>query len=91
ARTAPRDLLGAFVTRFAAIYRATDPPMAERVRAAWLPVAGTIGEIVRATTVDGTTVVGSAERIDDDGALVVVTDEGLARVGFGDVEHLRGA
>jgi BirA family biotin operon repressor/biotin-[acetyl-CoA-carboxylase] ligase len=89
ARAIPRDLLGAFLTRFAAIYRASDPALPERVRAAWIPLASTMGRIVRATTVDGTNVIGVADGLDDDGALLLATDAGSVRVAFGEVEHLR--
>jgi BirA family transcriptional regulator, biotin operon repressor / biotin---[acetyl-CoA-carboxylase] ligase len=86
-----RALLTAFLVRFAAAYTADDASLAERVRHAWLPVSVTIGQRVRATTVDGHDVVGRAVGIDDFASLLVSTDTGEVRVSFGDVEHLRPA
>jgi BirA family biotin operon repressor/biotin-[acetyl-CoA-carboxylase] ligase len=90
-RVGQRSLLTAFLVRFAAAYTASEPSLAERVRHAWLPVSSTIGQLVRATTVDGRDVVGRAVGIDDFGSLLLSTDAGEVRVAFGDVEHLRAA
>jgi BirA family biotin operon repressor/biotin-[acetyl-CoA-carboxylase] ligase len=84
-----RDLLGAFLVRFQAGYAPSAPSWEERVRDAWLPVAATIGRLVEATTTSGATVRGRAVGIDDTGALLISTDDGEARVAFGDVRHLR--
>lgn len=89
ARVGQRALLTAFLVRFAAIYTAGDASLPERVRSAWLPVSATIGQLVRATTVDGHEVSGRAVGVDDFGSLLLSTDAGEIRVGFGDVDHLR--
>jgi BirA family transcriptional regulator, biotin operon repressor / biotin---[acetyl-CoA-carboxylase] ligase len=91
ARVGQRALLTEFLVRLASAYTASEPSIAERVRHAWLPVSSTIGQLVRATTVDGRVAVGRAVGIDDFGALQLSTDTGEVRVGFGDVEHLRPA
>jgi len=83
-----RELLEAFITRFAKVYTASDIAFPQRVRNAWLSQSATIGQIVRAETVDGREVTGRAVGIDDFGSLLLSTDEGEARVAFGEVEHL---
>ena len=83
-----RDLLTAFLVRFEEVYDAVEPSFPERVRVAWMPAAGTVGQLVRATRTDGTVVTGRATGIDDFGALRLSTDTGEARVAFGDVQHL---
>jgi BirA family biotin operon repressor/biotin-[acetyl-CoA-carboxylase] ligase len=49
----------------------------------------TLGRQVRATTVDGRTVEGSAADLDDRGSLVIVSGGTRETVAFGEVEHLR--
>jgi len=83
-----RDLLTAFLVRFARVYDAADSAFPERVRHAWLPLSDTIGQVVSAVTLDGREVSGRAVGIDDFGSLQLSTDEGEARVGFGEIEHL---
>ncbi len=85
-----RDLLTAFLVRFYDTYNSADAGFPERVRGAWLPVASTIGSLVKATTMSGERVVGRAVGVDDFGGLLLSTDAGEARVAFGDVEHLEG-
>jgi BirA family transcriptional regulator, biotin operon repressor / biotin---[acetyl-CoA-carboxylase] ligase len=87
---AMRDLLESFFVRFYRTYHSPDSGFAERVRGAWLPVSSTIGSLVEATTVSGERLVGRAVGVDDFGALLLSTDSGEARVGFGEVEHLAG-
>ena len=84
-----RELLTAFLVRFANTYTTDDASLPERVRHAWLPVSATIGQVVRATTSDGRTVTGRAVGIDGFGSLQLSTDDGELRVGFGEIEHLR--
>ena len=86
-----RELLEAFITRFAKVYTARDIAFPQRVRNAWLSQSATIGQIVRAETVDGREVAGRAVGIDDFGSLLLSTDEGESRVAFGEVEHLRSS
>ncbi len=83
-----RELLVAFLVRMAASYEAAEPTLPERVRAAWMPVAGTMGQLVRATGTEGHEIVGRAVGIDDFGSLRLSTDEGEALVSFGDVHHV---
>lgn len=55
-------------------------------------VCGTLGTVVRVELPGGGSVSGLAERLDDDGALVVVDDAGVShRVLAGDVRHVRAA
>jgi BirA family biotin operon repressor/biotin-[acetyl-CoA-carboxylase] ligase len=88
-RAGQRELLAAFITRFAAIYDTHDASLPERVRQAWIPVSATIGQVVSATTTGGHEAVGRAVGIDGFGSLLLSTDTGEVRVAFGDVEHLR--
>jgi biotin-(acetyl-CoA carboxylase) ligase len=88
-RVGLRELLIAFLVRFANVYTTDDASLPERVRHAWLPVSATIGQVVRATTSDGHESIGRAVGIDGFGSLQLSTDEGELRVGFGEIEHLR--
>jgi BirA family transcriptional regulator, biotin operon repressor / biotin---[acetyl-CoA-carboxylase] ligase len=83
-----RTLLQAFIVRFAPVYTVADASFPVRVRNEWLPLSATIGQVVRAETVDGREVQGRAVGIDDFGSLLLSTDEGEARVAFGEIEHL---
>ena len=85
----PERVLGGFLQRFRARYRPGDEGFARTVVAEYLAVAATVGRRVRARTTGGDSVEGVAEDVGDDGALLVRTDAGLRRVGFGEVEHLR--
>jgi BirA family biotin operon repressor/biotin-[acetyl-CoA-carboxylase] ligase len=58
------------------------------VRAAWREMSDTLGREVRVRS-GGVDVVGVAEDVDESGALLVRTAEGLERVVSGDVEMLR--
>jgi BirA family biotin operon repressor/biotin-[acetyl-CoA-carboxylase] ligase len=53
------------------------------------PVCATLGRRVRAFTTEGTTVEGEAVDVDETGALIVGTFDGLELVRSGEVEHLR--
>jgi BirA family biotin operon repressor/biotin-[acetyl-CoA-carboxylase] ligase len=83
--TAPRSLLVAFVRHLHAGYSGPDTDLPERVRAAWLPLADTIGREVEATATTGETVRGRAVGIDAFGGLLVSTDAGERVVAFGEV------
>ena len=86
-----RELLGAFLVRFEEVYTADELSWEERARGAWLSTAATIGRLVEATTDEGATVRGRAVGIDDFGGLRLSTEDGDARVSFGEVTHLRDA
>ena len=58
------------------------------VRAAWRGMSDTLGRAVSARGGDGE-VVGTAEDIDDSGALLIRTEQGIRRVVAGDVQLLR--
>jgi BirA family biotin operon repressor/biotin-[acetyl-CoA-carboxylase] ligase len=81
-------LLGEFLRRFRERYRPEDPAFPESVLAAYRPVAATLGRRVRATTVDGRVVEGTASDLDVGGDLIVETEEGRHAVAFGEVLHL---
>jgi biotin-(acetyl-CoA carboxylase) ligase len=87
----PRTLLGAFLERFWLVYEAGEPSWEERVRGEWLPMSATIGELVEATTADGSVVRGRASGIDDFGGLRLSVDVGEVVVGFGEIRHLGSA
>jgi BirA family biotin operon repressor/biotin-[acetyl-CoA-carboxylase] ligase len=60
------------------------------VAAAYRRRCDTVGRRVQVDQLDGVTIVGRADSIDDDGRLVVATDDGrVITVGVGDVTHLR--
>jgi biotin-(acetyl-CoA carboxylase) ligase len=69
-------------------YSAPDGDLAERVRAAWLPLSDTIGREVDATATTGEKVHGRAVGIDTFGGLLVSTDSGERVVAFGEVAML---
>jgi biotin-(acetyl-CoA carboxylase) ligase len=70
------------------VYSGPDAELPERVRAAWLPVADTIGVEVDATGTTGDPIRGRAIGIDGFGGLVISTDDGERTVAFGDVVHV---
>lgn len=80
----PLVLLGSFLTRFRGAWDPADPRHARRTILAYREVCDTLGRRVRATTVDGRVVEGTAERLDEHGGLVV---EGQT-VSFGEIAHL---
>jgi BirA family biotin operon repressor/biotin-[acetyl-CoA-carboxylase] ligase len=51
----------------------------------------TLGQRVRVLLPDGSTLEGHAQRLDEDGRLVVVSGDAERAVSAGDVVHLRGA
>jgi BirA family biotin operon repressor/biotin-[acetyl-CoA-carboxylase] ligase len=83
-------LLEAFLHHFAARYEPGHPAFAGAVLEGYRGVSVTIGRSVQAITSGGHLGVrGEAVDVDETGALVVRTDEGLTVVRFGEVEHLR--
>lgn len=84
----PQELLVAFLYRFRTLYGPAMPDLAAEVLSAARGVSATVGTRVRATTVDGSLVVGEAVDLDPHGGLVVRTAEADEVVRFGEVEHL---
>jgi BirA family transcriptional regulator, biotin operon repressor / biotin---[acetyl-CoA-carboxylase] ligase len=83
-------LLEAFLGHLAARYEPGHPAFAGAVLEGYRGVSITLGRTVRAITDDGHLgVTGEAVDVDETGALIVRTDDGLKAVGFGEVEHLR--
>ncbi|MFM6852176.1 MAG: biotin--[acetyl-CoA-carboxylase] ligase [Terrabacter sp.] len=64
-------------------------PDPARARAAYREACSTIGKAVRVHLPTGDAAVGTAEAVDDDGALVVRTDRGTRAFAAGDVVHVR--
>jgi len=85
---AARPLLVTFIGRLHDVYSGPDAELPERVKAAWLPVADTIGLEVDATATTGEPVRGRAVGIDAFGGLVISTDDGERTVAFGDIVHV---
>ncbi|HEV8572131.1 MAG TPA: biotin--[acetyl-CoA-carboxylase] ligase [Actinomycetota bacterium] len=86
--TEPIDLLAAFLSGFRGTYRPAQDGFARSVVGRYRPVCATLGRRVRATVLDGTTVVGKAVDLDDRGGLVLDVDGGKKTVGFGEIAHL---
>lgn len=82
------EVLGAFLEALARDYPPTEG-FAERVLERYRGVCSTLGREVRARSVDGVMVEGTAVDVDALGGLVVRSAAGLETVRFGDVEHLR--
>jgi BirA family transcriptional regulator, biotin operon repressor / biotin---[acetyl-CoA-carboxylase] ligase len=86
--TEPIDLLEEFLSRFRRTYRPAEEGFARSVVDRYRPVCATLGRAVRATALDGTTVVGKAVDLDDRGGLVLEVDGGRKTVAFGEIAHL---
>jgi BirA family biotin operon repressor/biotin-[acetyl-CoA-carboxylase] ligase len=78
------ELLTAFLRRFRSMIEG--PP--EEILDRWRAVSATLGRRVEATTVGGDTPSGVAADLDDTGALLIDTGEGVVRVAFGEIQHL---
>ena len=77
-------LLTAFLQRFQPMIGGAPEEILNR----WRDVSATLGRRVEATTVGGDTASGVAADLDETGALLVETDEGVVRVAFGEIHHL---
>lgn len=66
-------------------------PVRSGLRQAYLDLSTTVGSDVRVELPGNRSVVGRADGIDDDGALMLWTDDGSLVVAAGDVVHLRAA
>ena len=84
----PAALLSAFLRGFRWRYRPAEPEFADEVLDAWREVSVTLGRRVRAETLHGCTVEGTALDVDERGNLVVDVDGARETVGFGEVAHL---
>jgi BirA family transcriptional regulator, biotin operon repressor / biotin---[acetyl-CoA-carboxylase] ligase len=80
----PEALLTAFLIRLRALIDGEPAAVIE----AWRERTATLGRRVEATAAGGDAVRGVATDVDDRGGLVVLTDDGLATVTFGDVRHV---
>ena len=80
----PETLLERFLTRFRGAWRPGEPDLSQDILRRYREVCVTLGRRVRATTKDGTEIVGVAADLDDHGGLRV----GGTTVGFGEVVHL---
>ena len=84
-----RELLEVFLRVFADVYVPARPDFSAAVLERYRPLCATLGRRVRASTTDGKAVEGEAVDVDETGALVVGTSDGLELVWTGEVEHLR--
>jgi BirA family biotin operon repressor/biotin-[acetyl-CoA-carboxylase] ligase len=84
----PGALLTGFLEAFHEVYVLGEPDLADRVKAAWLPLNATIGREVEVTVASGAVVRGRAVGLDRFGGLVLSSDEGERSVSFGEVTHL---
>ena len=80
----PMDLLGEFLRLFYESAKPESPRFPAAVVAAYTHLCDTLGRRVRATTMDGRTIEGTAEGLDAHGGLIV---DGHG-VGFGEIAHL---
>jgi BirA family transcriptional regulator, biotin operon repressor / biotin---[acetyl-CoA-carboxylase] ligase len=89
-RVGDAELLEAFLRELERRYRPGDGAFPARVVREASERSTTLGNVVRATTLAGAVVEGTAIELDERGGLVLEVD-GRRRVGvaFGDVEHLR--
>jgi BirA family biotin operon repressor/biotin-[acetyl-CoA-carboxylase] ligase len=81
------DLLACFLAGFRSAYHPPDPAFGTLAVARYRAHCATIGRRVRATTVGGRAVEGTATGLDDHGGLVVEGDTPQV-VAFGELEHL---
>ncbi len=77
-------LLTGFLQRFRSMIE--DSP--EEILSRWRAVSATLGRRVEAAMVGGGTASGVAADLDETGALLIETGGGLARVAFGEIQHL---
>jgi BirA family biotin operon repressor/biotin-[acetyl-CoA-carboxylase] ligase len=84
----PGALLIAYLRGLVDLYHSHDAGFADVVSERWRSVSATIGSDVRATTVDGRVIRGTATDLDPHGGLILATDLGTVTVTSGEVEHL---
>lgn len=82
------ELLAAFLTGFRTAYHPADPSFGMLAVARYRSRCATIGRRVRASTVDGPVIEGTATGLDDRGGLIVEGGGRTRVVAFGEVEHL---
>ena len=82
------QLLTAHLRCFKKLYGVGGVGSGERVLPAYRRLCDTIGRTVRAVTVSGAAVEGTAVGVGDDGELLVETRLAVERVTFGQVQHL---
>ncbi|MFF7210244.1 biotin--[acetyl-CoA-carboxylase] ligase [Streptomyces sp. NPDC008238] len=86
-----RAVLRALAEWYGEWLRAGGDPAASRLQQAYAAGCVTLGRTVRAELPGGAELSGRAVAVDEDGRLVVATDEGERAVGAGDVVHVRPA
>jgi BirA family transcriptional regulator, biotin operon repressor / biotin---[acetyl-CoA-carboxylase] ligase len=94
----PQDVAGAgaigdvdqaaLLTGFLQRFRPMIEDSQEEILSRWRAVSATLGRRVEAATVGGDTASGVAVDLDETGALLIETGEGLVRVAFGEIQHL---
>jgi BirA family biotin operon repressor/biotin-[acetyl-CoA-carboxylase] ligase len=84
----PEELLGRFLVAFRSSYHPIDPDFGTHVVARYQGTCRTIGRLVRARTIDGRVVEGTATGLDPEGELVVEGSDRRDLVGFGELAHL---
>lgn len=85
--TKPIELVQQFLQELEKIYNLLNDQKIKKIISEWTKRSSTIGKEVEINTINGK-VKGKAQRIDEDGALVVSDKNGNSRIIAGDVVHL---
>ncbi|WP_299290711.1 biotin--[acetyl-CoA-carboxylase] ligase [Nitrosopumilus sp.] len=86
-KTKPIQLVQQFLQELEKIYNLLNEKNTKKIISEWTKRSSTIGKEVEINTINGK-VKGKAQRIDEDGALVVSSKNGNSRIIAGDVIHL---
>ena len=84
----PELLLIAYLRELVALYHPAAAGFGSAVSARWQALSATIGRDVRAITLDGREIRGTATGLDPHGGLILQTQIGPVSVSSGEVEHL---
>ncbi len=84
----PEALLIAYLRELVGLYHPAGAGFGSAVSERWHALSATIGRDVRAKTLGGREIRGTATGLDPHGGLVLETDIGPVSVSFGEVEHL---
>ena len=85
--TNPIELVQQFLQELEKIYNLLNEQKTKKIISEWTKRSSTIGKEVEINTINGK-IKGKAQRIDEDGALVVSNKNGNSRIIAGDVIHL---